>query len=651
MEKQIRILVKNPNVFIDKATEKEIEELLTYLADLYYNTDSGSPISDELFDSLKDKLKELNPKNKFLKQIGAPIKDSNKRLPKVKLPYFMGSLDKIKPESDTLNPWKIKYTGPYVVSDKLDGVSGLIYKNDKGIIEMYTRGDGSEGQNITHLIPYVTSKKTVKFDKIPNGYAIRGELIITKNNFKKIEGEMANARNAVAGLVNSKVNSINLSVAAITNFVAYSILFPEMKQEEQMKELEKIGFQVVDYKIINKDKLTIEELGKLLLKRKEDSPYEMDGLVVIDSSKPYKVKDENPKYGFAYKQIAEIVDVIVKSVIWKASMDGYLKPRIEIAPVSISGVTITSATAFNAKYVVDNVIGKGAALKLIRSGDVIPYILEVIKGATSGKPDMPDVPYVWNETKVDIILNDIYSDAYNNVTIGKMAHFFKTLGIKYISEGILTKLVDSGYKTIYDILNADSKDLIAIEGIGQKLYDKIMDNTEASLLDTDLATFMAASRVFERGLGMRKLKLITDVYPDIMKNKWSKETFIKKIIEIEGFDTKTASLFVSNFESFKEFFEEINQLYDLDYMTIADKVDKVIGDKFKEQIVVFTGFRDEDLEQFIIDNGGKVSGTVSGKTTMLVYNGDTNSSKYKEAVKRKIQIYTKEEFIKKYPQA
>jgi NAD-dependent DNA ligase len=431
--------------------------------------------------------------------------------------------------------------------------------------------------------------------------------------------------------------------------VAYNILCPlghEMKQSEQMKELEKYGFKMATYQILNK--ISIETLGNILIERKEKSEYEIDGLVVIDSSMAYKVEsNENPKYGFAYKQLLEeqIIEANVLKVIWQPSMDGYLKPKIEIKPVKLGGTIITFATAFNARFVVDNIIGKGAKIKLVRSGDVIPHILEVIKPATSKKAELPDVPYIWNDTDIDIILTDIYSDAYKYVTIRKIEHFFKTLGVKFISEGIITKLVDNGYDTIYKILNNDETKIIEIEGIGEKLYEKINKSIEDTILNTNLETLMAASRLFERGLGEKKFKLIIDKYPNIMKNKWTKKEFIENIVSIDGYDIKTASKIVNNFESFKKFFNELNTIFDLNYL-LNKKEEIILGNKFANQIIVFTGFRDKELEKQIVDGGGKVSTSVSGNTTLVVY-VDTSSSKYHEAIKRGIKTMTKDDFIKK----
>jgi DNA ligase (NAD+) len=643
--KQISILINKLNNNINYAKElnqKELEDILYYVNDLYYNSKKGSLITDDMFDYLKDILIEKYPDSKFINEIGAPIIQTDHRANKVNLPYFMGSLDKIKPEKDTLNDWKKKYHGPYVISDKLDGVSGLIYKKD-GIVSLYTRGNGYIGQNITHLLKYIIDKK-VNLNEIPDGFAIRGEIIINKTNFEKIKDIMANARNAVSGLVNSKPKSINKDVLCITKFVSYSILYPLMTQEEQMNKLKEFNFDISEYKI--KDDITIETLGEMLIKRKDKSEYEIDGLVIIDSSNSYKVEfGENPKYGFAYKQLLEgqIVETTVLNVIWQASMDGYLKPKIEIKPVLLSGTLITYATAFNARYVVDNIIGKGAKIKLIRSGDVIPHILAVIKPATSGKPDLPDVLYKWNETNIDIILNDIHSDAYTNVNVRKITHFFKTLGIMYISEGIVAKLVENGYDDVFKILNADDNKIIKIDGVGVKLWKKININIEDKLRNIKLSTLMAASRCFERGMGEKKFQLIIDKYPNFMKNTWNEEEFINKIIEIDGFDNKTGEKIVKNFNNFKKYFNKLNSLYKLDYL--LDNKNIIKGNKFENQIIVFTGFRDKNLEKQIIDEGGKVSTSVSNNTTLVVY-GDINGSKYQEAIKKNIKTIEKEEFKK-----
>ena len=143
---------------------------------------------------MKDYLEKKDPKNPILKEIGAVAPGE-----KVDLPYWMGSLDKIREDEKVLNNWKTKYPGDVIISDKLDGNSALLVINKKGA-KMYSRGDGFKGQDISHLISLIKGIPTSTKEE----YAIRGELIISKENWSS-HGKGANARNAVAGLMHSKV--------------------------------------------------------------------------------------------------------------------------------------------------------------------------------------------------------------------------------------------------------------------------------------------------------------------------------------------------------------------------------------------------------------------------------------------------------------
>ena len=637
----IKLIIKDHKKYGPSLKPNELVKVLKKLSDAYYNT-GDSLVGDIVYDYMRDLLQEKDPENPYLMEVGAPVKGTKE---KAKLPFEMSSLNKFKPETDDVEKWCKKYKGPYVIGDKLDGASAQFYKDYAGDVFLYSRGDLVYGQNISHLIKYFFDEKTIK--GIPKGTSIRGELIIQKENFKKISSYMKNARNAVSGLVNSK--TVDQKVAKITEFVAYAILNPRHKQVDQMELLVKWGLKTVVYKIVKK--LDNDILKKYLLERLDKSLYEMDGIVCVDDSEIYEHKGGYPKHAFAFKIQMETVITTVVKVIWNASMDGYLKPKVEIEPVDLVGTTIKYATAHNAKFIVDNKIGPNAKIKIIRSGDVIPKILEVVKPAS--KPQMPNVQYKWNSTNVDLMLKSMDGISKIQVTIKLLTYFFKTMGVKYLSEGIITKLVENEYDSIEKILTADKDDLSIIEGLGDKMVSKIYDEIDRAFDEVELSTFMAASHKFGRGLAEKKIREIINMYPNILTEEWDEDEMEEKILEVSGFSTKLAKLFSKNFEEFMDFYNEISKIKDIsrfEEIQITDE-ESSDGEKlFAEKTIVFTGFRDKDLKDSIIKNGGKVSDSVSSKTFILICadGADMSSSKFKKAEKNGTKIMTKSEFLKKY---
>jgi DNA ligase (NAD+) len=663
----VKLLLSDPFTYANKISVSKLVNILKSLSHEYYNTQT-SPISDDIYDILKNVLATRDPNNKFLKEIGAPISKD-----KVKLPCFMASLDKIKPDTSALDSWKTKYTGPYVLTDKLDGVSALlVISSNNNNKKLYTRGDGEYGQDISHLIEHINIFKNVKnIQNIQNiqNIIIRGELIISKENFKNMETTMKNARNAVAGLVNSKEFSIKIAKA--TDFVAYSIVVPRYTQIEELKKLEQLGFRVVTN--IVKTDINNNMLSEYLVDRRQNAIYEVDGIVVTDSGKVYNIPDENknPQYAFAFKTVMtdQVAEVIVLDVEWKPSMYGFLKPRVKIEPVKLVGVDINYATAFNAKFVFTNNLGPGSKIKLVRSGDVIPHIMEVLTPSATGGPKMPSVPYKWNSTKVDVIVEDIEGVCKNSISIKKITHFFKTIGVKYLSEGIVKKFVDNGYNTIVKILQADHKNLYKIDGLGTTIVNKIYNNINKSFKTLTLQTLMAASLVFGKGFGVRKLKIIVTAYPNIMNEKWDDKILFNNVNSLNGFDIITSTLFVNSFDTFKTFYADLAKVVDLSYLNniaINAKVDKADkantantddkSNKLNGLKIVFTGIRDPGLHDFVENNGGIVNTTVSKNTDIVIYptpesTNDTkykNNSKYKKAIQLNIKTMHIMEFKKEY---
>ena len=411
---------------LENLNENQCALILKEANKSYYN--EQPLMSDNEYDIVKEFIEHKYPTNAEIKAIGAPIERN-----KVTLPYEMWSMDKIKPDTNALTNWLTTYKGPYVLSCKLDGVSGL-YTTEGRDPKLYTRGNGKVGQDITHLIPYLRLPKT-------KNIVIRGEFIINKSTFDtKYKATFANPRNMVAGIINHK--TINETIKDV-DFVAYEVIKPSLKPIEQLEFLKTLDVQCVLYKV--EKSLTNELLSETLVDWRKNNPYEIDGVIVANNG-VYDRTSSNPEHAFAFKMVLsdQIAEAKVVDVIWTPSKDGYLKPRVRIEPIQLGGVRIEYATGFNGSFIQDNKIGIGALIELIRSGDVIPYIRKVI--TPSSQPKMPSIPYKWNDTHVDIMLENIEDD--QTVREKNITGFFRGIGVVGLSSGNIAKMIKAGYDTI-----------------------------------------------------------------------------------------------------------------------------------------------------------------------------------------------------------
>jgi DNA ligase (NAD+) len=652
MAEIVKKLIHSKKDAIEVASELSIEELesvIPYAADKYYNTKS-SVITDALYDVLIDFLKLRKPKSVVLKNIGAKVKSKNK----VKLDYWLGSMDKIKPPSTQLAQWTKRYKGPYNLSDKLDGISALlVYNDDK--ISMYTRGTATEGTDITNLVKYLdlpsyeSIEKYCKKNKIKgdvNMVAFRGELIIKEDVFqKKFSDKLKNTRNSVAGLVNSK--TINPELAHATDLVLYEIIDPFYPIEQQFDIIKEMGFITVNNKTIKippAGELTFNYLSEYLKKRRETSPYMIDGIIVTSCGKNERNVDGNPEYAFAFKDILEdqMATTTVIEVEWNVSKDGYMKPTLLLEPVVVGGVEIRRATGNNARYIVDNMLGPGAEIEIIRSGDVIPKVTKVIKKAK--KPQLPAGSWHWNETEVDIMIDDMNSN--KEMLVRSIYFFFSSLDTKGMGEKNVEKLVNAGYDSIEKIIEATEEDMVEVEGFGKKTAANLVLSIKKALTNISLARLMASSNKLGHGLGEERMKQILLVYPNLMTEyvKWSKSEMIEKLRAINGWEEKTSTLFASNFQDFIEFYNNIK-----DHIVLESKKKQKTGE-FTGKTVVFSSFRDPELKEKIENQGGKVGSSVSKNTDYLVVKDksvlDDPTDKITKAIELEIKILTKDKLIK-----
>jgi NAD-dependent DNA ligase/predicted nucleotidyltransferase len=628
-------------------TEKELSALISQANEAYYCTEESDPImTDNEYDVLREYILSKYPKNKEALEghTKCAIKIEKN---KAKLPYEMWSMDKIKPSTDALTKWKQIYTGPYVISCKLDGISAL-YSTENKEPKLYTRGNGIIGQDISHLIPHL---------KLPymKGLVIRGEIIIKKALFlEKYAKQFANPRNFVAGIVNKKTTDSDKY--ADLSFVAYEVIKPLLKPSDQFNMLEdtklaeeqKISaLEVVKNETLTFANLTNERLSELLIKWREEYLYEIDGIICIDD-KIYPRPTGNPSYAFAFKMVLsdQMAEAKVVDVIWTPSKDGYLKPRVQIEPINLGGVTIEYATGFNAKFIVENNIGVGALIRLIRSGDVIPHITNIVQPAS--QPLLPTVPYEWNATKVDILLKNKQDDS--TVKQKTISGFFTNLDVDGLGPGNIKRMIEAGYDTVPKILALSEADLLKVEGFKMKLAHKIHANINLQLEKADLPELMHASNIFGRGFGTRKLKMILDAYPSVLTEPISTSEKIKKISMIEGMAKKTSEQFVKEIPSFLTFLQTANlqsKLHIENKQEVTKTINKehpLYGKKW-----VITGFRDKELIEKLLSYGSEQGSVVNKKTSFLIVKDlEEDNVKIGEAKKHGIPILTPDQVKVKY---
>jgi len=619
MDYDYSFIIAKPQDFIKTNKKKDIINVLKEADNAFFN--SGQPkLTDDIYDIIKDYIRKKYPKDAYLKRVGADVDN------KVELPYYMGSQNKIKDSESEITKYKKKYPGPYLISDKLDGVSGMIvYKGDD--IKLYTRGNGREGQDISHLHKYISGfPKIKKQDKL----AVRGEFIISKDNWdilKKQDDTLSNPRNTVSGAVNSKI--LNKQLLKMIDFVAYTLVYPNLPNG--LPELAKMKFNVVNNTVMDDINLAI------LSKNLEDSrknKYVIDGIVISDISKVYEIAlGKNPEHSFAFKSIhtLEQVEVIVKEVEWNISKDKYMKPIVKFDEILLDDVKIKQATGFNAGYIEKHNIGPGSRIVIIRSGNVIPHIQSVLTASANGKPSMPgelDKDYKWNDTHVDII--KIGEDRNADFDMKNIVYFMKTAEVDNMGPGNITKIYNAGFHDIKSILKIKKEDLLKIEGFKGKSADNILKSLE-KVKDLDCLVLMDASNMLGRGFSYKKIKMITDVYPSILiDNAENREKSLKISVEdlmkVEGIAEISAKLFIENLPRFYEFYDSLG----VKCKGIEEKVDKSVEKtekaNIKDKKFIFTGFRNKDYEKIIVENGGKVVTSISKSTNYLIVKNKTEKS-------------------------
>lgn len=592
---------------IYRKAHSQLETLVTRLreaAKAYYETDK--PImSDDDYDGLIEELRAAAPNHPFLKEVGATPGVSV-----VTLPVPMPSLDKKKP--DTLRC----ESGSYVLMDKLDGISALWCGGYNRKPALYLRGNGIEGQDVSHCIRGIKGLHPCAAPSI----IVRGELIVPRGI---ITGTLA--RNWVNGVLHQKTP--NKSDLEKIHFVAYQVCEPRsLSRSEQMTWLINHGFEVAWN--IHENTLTVDKLCELFKKRRVESVYECDGIVVGQDKVPTQ-EVNNPKDAFAFKMPLDDqrATTTVIDVEWASSRTGNWIPRVRFEPVKIGTATIEYCTGFNAKFISENGIGPGASIIVRRSGDVIPTLEKVLSPVSWKKP--PSDCWKWDSTETHAL--DTSQVISSEKLALEMAHQLVCLGIEGFSKTSTKKLVDDGLKLLLDIYKTDTVRLQSI--VGKVNGEKLRQGIDTAVKSATEAQWIKAYLGWPKGFGDSRIENCLALEKHV--EKWPEVRSVPKGMSAASFEEIKKA--VPGYLSWRRGFP-VNTTVTAMNGTVVTVTNPTNTVPIKGSYVM-SGFRDAELQNRLLMTGWKLDDKVK-KTTkfLLVPDEARETTKVKAAREAGIQI-------------
>lgn len=636
---------------------ERIKELVTQLntyRNAYYNN-SESQISDYEYDNLFDELKQLEDEtgvimsNSPTQTVGYEVKS---KLEKVKHSHPMLSLDKTKSVEDLIN---FSDGRDCIVSLKLDGLTILNTYNNSELIQAETRGNGEEGEIVTH--------NARVFDNLPSSipydrkFEIEGEAIITQSDFEKINanGEYKNSRNLASGSVR-QLDS-NVTRDRHVRFVAWKIPFGVTAYSIGFDIAARYGFEVVPYEKYNSSKDDIRVIIEKLKTVAKEKGYPIDGLVItydnIEYGKSLGMTGHHPKHSLAFKFYDEEVTTTLRDIEWSMGKTGSLCPVAIFDSVEIDGTEVSRASVHNWSMVQDLELGIGDTITVYKANMIIPQIADNL--TRSGNATFPDeCPICGGLTKIvkDKDTKVVVCDNHNckGKLLGKLTHAVSknALNIDGMSEATIEFLVEKGWvEHIWDFYYLDTykDEWSKISGFGKRSVEKMLSSIEVSR-NTTMARFLYSLSIPLIGKSVSK-DITNHCQNDI-------EVFVGLMNEdydftvIDGFGTEMqkslSSWWTDNRNEFMELLKEFE--FESTY-EVVDTNTSIFGKTF-----VITGSvnhyknRDE-LKADIESRGAKVTGSVTSKTDYLINNEvNSTSGKNKKAKDLGIPIISEEDFLK-----
>jgi DNA ligase (NAD+) len=643
---------------------KELVELLNKAGKSYYS-EGRELMSNYEYDALYDELGMLEKETGYILSNSPTVNvgyEVLSELPKERHESPMLSLDKTK-SPEALAEWLGSQKG--LLSWKLDGLTIVLTYDNGQLQKAVTRGNGEVGEIITNNARvFKNVPVTIPFK---GKLVLRGEAIITYSDFERIneqipeaDAKYKNPRNLCSGSVRQLNNEItaqrNVHFFAFTLVSAQNVDFDNSRQR-QFEWLKDQGFSVVEYKMVTKDTIldTIEWFEKTIV----TNDFPSDGLVILYDDIAYGDSlgrtAKFPRNAMAFKWTDETAETTLREIEWSASRTGLINPVAVFDPVELEGTQVSRASVHNISIVESLKLGIGDRIKVFKANMIIPQIAENL--TQSGNLEIPEVcPVCGGKTQIKQV-NDVktlycINEDCQAKHVKSFAHFVSrdALNIDGLSEATLEKFIQHGFlKNFCDLYHLEKfrDEIIALDGFGEKSYENLLTSVENSR-NTTLPKFIYGLGIANVGLSNAKM-IVQALGNDIEKVIHAGRQELEKI---DGVGAVIADTFASYFENEKNK-EEFYKL--LQEMHIEKAPDNQNNQILTGKVFVITGSLEHfenrnQLKERIEQLGGKVTGSVTGKTSYLINNDShSTSSKNKTAAKLGVPVITENEFLEMAP--
>lgn len=654
-------------------------ELIEFLNRKYYD-DSEQLVSDKEFDQLfktvkdfEDMHPELDSRNSPTRNVAQGIQSSFAKVshstPMLSLSNSYNEEDLIDFDQSIQKEFGENVNIEYYVEPKFDGSSiALLYENDQ-LIRAATRGDGSVGEDITENAKLVSKiLHSIRFSSM--GYKkieLRGEVVINKKRFERMNEQreeqglasFQNTRNTASGSLRIKdikeVKARNLEAFIYTvGYVSPEInegAF-EISQSENISLLHSLGFQSAHG--LGKLCVGIEEVISFCNQWEEKRAhfeYDIDGMVIKLNSIPQQLNlgstSHHPKWAIAYKFKAIEKPSRLISIEYQVGRTGVITPVAKVEPVSVGGVTVSSISLHNEDNITSKDIRIGDIVFIERAGEVIPQITRV--DLSQRGETLSEFEYIQNcpSCQSNLIRRDgeaawrCVNEACPAQNIEKIIYFASkdAMNIKGLGKDIIKRFVDLNLITdVSSIYQLDYNQILKLDGWKEKSVESLRSSIEESKKNETYRLLIAlgidnVGNTIAKSLA-KKVEHLLDF------QTWSLEDFQN----LDDIGPKMAESLYSFFHNT----ENIRTLQTLESMGINLRGASIntSGSLYGKQIV-FTGFRNPDLEKKIESLGGEIGNSLSKKTSILVMKEKgSGSSKEKKALEYGVEVMTVEEFEK-----